>query len=193
MFANLAVRIEVAKRLIIKTFRRWKSIQMKSSTKLIAVPGSWIDPSLNGAQQPKDCGINTKADTHRPSFIPFPFGLEQRELKHSAILFFIIKLCVMSTISVSVHQRSSRFSIYLSASTSNCVVWLPITLQHFKTLLGTCIGCSIQGSPAYLLFTMLAFLALPGFFYVLQIHRLLTSRTFSPFLIAMSCDGSYRV
>jgi hypothetical protein len=50
----------------------------------------------------------------------------------------------MSSISVSVHQRSSSFSIFLSVSAANGVVWLPITLQQFKALFGTCIGCSIQ-------------------------------------------------
>ena len=98
----------------------------------------------NRAKQPKDYSINTKTNTQKPSFIPFPFGLEQRQLKHSVILFFIIKSCVMSTISVSVYQCSSSFSIYLTASTTNAVVWLPITLQQFKSLFGTCIGCSIQ-------------------------------------------------
>ena len=58
----------------------------------------------------------------------------------------------MSTISVSVHQRSTSFSIYLSVSTPNGVVWLPITLQQFKVLFGTCIGCSIQeGQRSYYL------------------------------------------
>ena len=106
--------------------------------------GSWKKPSLNRAEQPKDYGINTKANTQKPSFIPFPFGSEQRQLKHSVTLFFIIKSCVMSTISVSVHQRSTSFSIYLSASTTNGVVSLPITVQQFKSLFGTCIGCAIQ-------------------------------------------------
>ena len=50
----------------------------------------------------------------------------------------------MSTISVSVYQRSSSFSIFLYATTANGVVFLPITLQQFKSLFGSCIGCSIQ-------------------------------------------------
>jgi hypothetical protein len=50
----------------------------------------------------------------------------------------------MSTISVSVHQRSTSFSIFLYATTANGVVFLPITLQQFKSLFGFCIGCSIQ-------------------------------------------------
>jgi hypothetical protein len=37
-----------------------------------------------------------------------------------------------------------QLSIYLSASTNNGVVWLPITLQQFNALFGTGIGCSIQ-------------------------------------------------
>jgi hypothetical protein len=50
----------------------------------------------------------------------------------------------MSTISVSVHQRSTSFSIFLYGTTANGVVFLPITLQQFKSLFGSCIGCSIK-------------------------------------------------
>jgi hypothetical protein len=76
----------------------------------------------------------------------------------------------MSTISVSVHQRSSSFSIYLSASTTNGVVWLPITLQQFKSLFGTCIGCPFsQGIvPIIYLFTVFTFLAPLGLFLIIK-------------------------
>lgn len=50
----------------------------------------------------------------------------------------------MSSISICVRHSGSSFSIFLSASTAHGVVWLPISLQQFKSLFGTCIGCSIQ-------------------------------------------------
>ena len=85
-------------------------------------------------------------------------------MKHSVILFFIIKSFVMSPISVSVHQHYLSFSIFLFATTANGVVFLPITLQQLKSLFGSCIGCSIQPGQAYLLVKMLAILAPRGLF-----------------------------
>jgi hypothetical protein len=56
----------------------------------------------------------------------------------------------MSSISVSVQQRSSFFGIFLSVSAANGVFWLPITLKQFKSLFGTCIGsCILPGQRTY--------------------------------------------
>lgn len=74
-------------------------------------------------------------------------------------------------ISVSVHQRSSSFIIYLTASTTNGVVWLPITLQQSKSLFGTCIGSYIQPGAAYLLSSVLAFQSLRAFFLPATVHK----------------------
>jgi hypothetical protein len=59
--------------------QKWLESQVKNRNKIFhkvnCRPGSRIKPNLNKTEQPKDYGINTKANTQEPSFIPFPFGL----------------------------------------------------------------------------------------------------------------------
>ncbi|MBA2760888.1 MAG: hypothetical protein H0U39_02820 [Segetibacter sp.] len=50
----------------------------------------------------------------------------------------------MSTIKISIYQKGSYYSIVLTASTANGIVWLPITLQQFKQFNRWCIGNSIM-------------------------------------------------
>jgi hypothetical protein len=67
----------------------------------------------------------------------------------------------MFTISVSVHQRLSSFNIFLYATTANGVVFLPITLQQFKSLL---VAAFRQGSVPII--SVLALLALHRAFFM---------------------------
>jgi hypothetical protein len=70
----------------------------------------------------------------------------------------------MCTIGVSLHQRSASFSIYLPAATTNGVAWLNMTLQQFKSLLALAFVAHTVRS-AYLLLSVLAFLALLSAFF----------------------------